>query len=236
LLDRKTPVQEAALRSVSEMAVAGAHGDAHRCGFVPAAAVAVRGERFVNPHRVAFRRVRLPASWPRPWFWPRRHAAQAAGIAAGELLKETQDAVDTGTVLAVRVMQARAAVLETQQANLTLEVQIDDATVEFNELLGLPLETEPILAPVEQPSPVAPLEDYLRNAKAFRCVRRVTSVVSVAREALRLAKDQFELGLSGRAAYEEANAAALAAEADLAAAEYQLEVAIADLDRLSGSR
>lgn len=151
--------------------------------------------------------------------------------------------MDTGTVLAVRVMQARAAVLETQQANLTLEVQIDDATVEFNELLGLPLETEPILAPVEQPSPVAPLEDYLRNAKAFRRVRRVTSVVSVAREALgarrealRLAKDQFELGLSGRAAYEEANAAALAAEADLAAAEYQLEVAIADLDRLSGSR
>jgi len=74
-------------------------------------------------------------------------------------------------------------------------------------------------------------------------VRRVAGIASLAREALgvrrealRIAKDQFELGLSGSAAYEEANAAAAAAEADLAAAEYQVQVAVADLDRLSGSR
>ena len=271
----------------------------------------------------------------------RRRAAQAATVAAEERLKEGRDAVDTGTALAVRAMQARAASLETAQANLTLLIQIDDATVEFDELLGLPLDTEPILAPVEQPPNAASRDDYLRGAtarnpellairqtvdkarhgvaaakaeripdvglfaqhiyqngvpflaanngvvgmrltynvfdwgkregavkereaqlaqaeeelrrvdhrvtidveKAFRRVQRVTGLAALAREALgvrrealRIAKDQFELGLSGRAAYEEANAAAAAAEADVAAAEYQVQVAVADLDRLSGSR
>jgi outer membrane protein TolC len=55
------------------------------------------------------------------------------------------------------------------------------------------------------------------------------------REALRITKDQFELGLCGRAAYEEANASASAAEADVAAAAYQTAAAEADLDRLAGS-
>ncbi len=79
--------------------------------------------------------------------------------------------------------------------------------------------------------------------KAYRRVQRVTSLTAVAREAsavrqeaLRIANDQFELGLSSRAAYEEANAAASAAEADLVAAEYQIAVAAAELNRLEGSR
>ena len=51
----------------------------------------------------------------------------------------------------------------------------------------------------------------------------------------RIAKDQFELGLCSRAAYEEANAAVSSADADLAATQYQIAAAVADLGRLTGS-
>jgi outer membrane protein TolC len=271
----------------------------------------------------------------------RQRAAQAAIVAMEERMKEGRDAADTGTSLEVHAMQARAAVLESKQASLTLDVQIDDVAVEFNELLGLPLDTELVLSPVEKTPAVPALEETLRKAtaqnsellaarqtvekaghavsaaraeripevglfvqhiyqngvpflasnngvlglrlnynlfdwgkrtgvvrereaqlaqaeeelhrverriqidveKAYRRVQRITNLASVAREvtnvrreALRIAKDQFELGLSGRASYEEAIAAASSADADLAAAEYQIDSAITDLDRLSGSQ
>ncbi len=79
--------------------------------------------------------------------------------------------------------------------------------------------------------------------KAYRRVQRIASLAAVAREAsgvrreaLRISKDQFELGLCGRAAYEEAVAAASSADADMTAAEYQIAAALTDLDRLSGSQ
>jgi len=77
--------------------------------------------------------------------------------------------------------------------------------------------------------------------KAYRRWQRVTGMAAVAREAsdarkeaLRIVKDQYELGLCGKAEYEEANAASLSMEADLAAAEFQIMSAITDLNRLAG--
>jgi multidrug efflux pump subunit AcrB/outer membrane protein TolC len=271
----------------------------------------------------------------------RQRAAQAATVAAEARMKEGRDAADTGTALEVRAMQARAALLESKQANLTLDIQIEDVTVEFNELLSLPLDTELVLSPAPANSAIPSLDESLgkaivrnaellaarqtvekarhavsaakadripelglftqhiyqngvpflasnnavvglrlncnlfdwgkksgvikeRNAqlaqaeeelsrierrihidvqKAHRRIRRVAGLASVAREALsvrrealRIAKDQFELGLCGQAAYEEANAAAAAAEADLAAGEYQIATAMAELDRVSGAQ
>ena len=68
--------------------------------------------------------------------------------------------------------------------------------------------------------------------KAYRRWQRVTGMAAVAREAssarkeaLRIIKDQYELGLCGKAEYEEAKAASLSMEADPAAA---------DLNRLAG--
>ena len=271
----------------------------------------------------------------------RQRAAKTAIVAAEERVKEGRDAADTGTALEVRAMQAKAALLESKQASLTLDIQIEDVIVEFNELMGLPLDTELILAPAEISSAVPSFEESLREAKerspellvarqtvekarhaaaaakaeripelglfaqhiyqngvpllaqnngvigfrlnynlfdwgkrngairereaqlaqaeeelhrverriqidvekAYRRVQRVTALVAVTREALgvrrealRIAKDQFELGLSGRAIYEEANAAASSAEADLTAVECQIAAAVTDLDRLSGSQ
>ena len=96
----------------------------------------------------------------------RQRAAQAAIVAMEERMKEGRDAADTGTSLEVRAMQARAAVLESKQASLTLDVQIDDVAVEFNELLGLPLDTELVLSPVEKTPAVPALEETLRKATA----------------------------------------------------------------------
>ncbi|MCC6858515.1 MAG: efflux RND transporter permease subunit [Bryobacterales bacterium] len=271
----------------------------------------------------------------------RGRAARAAVTAAEARLKEGQDAVETGTALAVRAMQARVSLLESRQASLTLEIQSGDAALEFNELLGLPLDTELEPAPVETAPQAGPLAAYLQQAnaanpelraarqtldkarhgvaaaraeripevglfaqhiyqngvpllasnngvaglrltyslfdwgrrsaavkereaqlaqaeqdlqrverrvaieveKAYRRLQRVQGVAALAREAhgvrleaLRIARDQHELGLSGQAACEEANAAAAAADAELRAAEYQVETAIADLDRLAGAR
>lgn len=271
----------------------------------------------------------------------RRHAAEAAVAAAEERYKEARDAVETGTALEVKQMQARTSLVEARQAALTLEVQTEDAVAEFNELLGLAQDTEPVLEAAGEVAALPPLEDLLRKAaahnpelaaaelnlerarrgvaaakadripeiglfaqhiyqngvpflasnngvaglrlnysvfdwgkkgavvrereallaqaeeerrrvsrrvaidveKAYRKVKRVSGLATLAREALavrrealRIAADQVELGLCGQAAYEEARAAAAAAEADLAAAEYQVHAALADLDRLAGSR
>lgn len=272
----------------------------------------------------------------------RERAADAAMAAAAQRLKEGQDAVDTGTVLPLRAMQARAASLEAKQSKLTVEIGIDDAAVELNELLGLPLDSELQLVRPETPAAVrASVEEYVQQAtagnpevmaaqqtlakarhglaaarneripdvsafaqhvyqngvpflarnngivglrlnwnvldwgkreggirerqaqvaqaeeelrrvrnrvaidveKSFRRAQRLDRLLEVAKEALevrresaRIAKDQVDLGLAPKGTYEEANAAATAAEVDLIAAEYNHQTAIADLERLSGRR
>jgi multidrug efflux pump subunit AcrB/outer membrane protein TolC len=270
----------------------------------------------------------------------RKRAADAATLAEEERLKEARDAVDAGTALKVRAMQANAALLESKQAGISLDFQIEDATVELKDLLGLTLDTKLILSPAEIAESIPTLEECIQQAtennpellaakqtvkkaqhavaaakadripevgffaqhiyqngvpflasnngvvglrlnfnlfdwgkrngairereaqleqaleelnrvehrikvdveKGSRRAQRVTSLASVAkealnvrREALRIASDQLELGLCGQAAYEEASAAASSAEADLAAVKYQIAVAVADLKRLSGS-
>jgi len=271
----------------------------------------------------------------------RQKAAQAAVAAAQARLEESRDAAETGTALAVQAMRAQSALLERRQAVMTLDMQVEDALLELNELIGLPLDTELVLAPAETRPAIPSLEDSLSEAasrspeleaarltvekarhafaaarsdripeiglfaqhiyqdgvpflasnngvvgfrlnydlfdwgkrkgaiqerasqlaqaeeemrrverriridveKAYRRVQRVAGVAEVAREAsnvtretLRIAKDQYELGLGSRALYEEANAAAAAADADLVAADCQIAAALADLDRLRGDR
>lgn len=270
----------------------------------------------------------------------RQRAARAAVAAAEERLKECRDAVEAGTLLEARLLQAKAALGEAKQMEYAVEVQLEDAVIEFDELLGLPLDTEPVLSPPEGRQ-ARPLEEYLAAAlqqspelraarltvekarhavgaakadripeiglfaqhiyqsgvpflaanngvagvrlnysvfdwgqktgvirereallgqaeeearrverrvridleKAYRRVQRVQGLAGAAREALearrealRIAKDQWELGLSGRAAYQEAEAAAAAAEAEAVAADYQVQTAIGELDRLAGAR
>jgi outer membrane protein TolC len=269
----------------------------------------------------------------------RKRASQASIVAAEERLKERKDETETGAILEVRAMQAKAALLESKQTGFTIDIQIDDFLAELCDLLGLSPDTKLALAPVGKIENVPALDEFVRKAteqnpelrsarqtvekarrgvaaakydmvpdlgfftqhiyqsgvpffapnngvfglrmnltlfdwgkksgvvkerqallaqaeeeskrierrmeidveKAYRRWQRVTGMAAVAREAtiarkeaLRIMKDQYELGLCAKAEYEEANAASLSMEADLATAEFQIMSAVADLNRLAG--
>jgi outer membrane protein TolC len=91
-------------------------------------------------------------------------AEQQAGY-AGENLRESEDEVRDGSALQVAVIQGRAGLLESQQAVLTAELQLSDLKTEFNDLLGLPLDTQLELDPVVPSSfDLRPREEYVQTA------------------------------------------------------------------------
>jgi multidrug efflux pump subunit AcrB/outer membrane protein TolC len=94
----------------------------------------------------------------------RKRASQAAIVAAEERLKERKDEAESGTALEVRAMQAQAALIESRQAALTIDIQIEDIRAELNDLLGLPLNTHLILAPAAIIDNVPPLEEFVQKA------------------------------------------------------------------------
>src|SRR6516225_4926061 len=71
-----------------------------------------------------------------------KKAAEKETAFASETLRENEHDVQGGSALEVSEIQSRASLLESQQAVLTAELQIQDYTTELNDLLGLPLDTE----------------------------------------------------------------------------------------------
>ena len=76
-----------------------------------------------------------------------KKAAEQETAFDGETLREHENDVQGGSALEVSAIQSRAALLESQQAVLTADLQIQDYTTELNDLLGLPLDTELELQP-----------------------------------------------------------------------------------------
>ena len=76
-----------------------------------------------------------------------KKAAEQETAFARETLQENEHSVQGGSALEVSEMQGRATLLESQQAVLTAELQIQDDTTELNDLLGLPLDTPLELQP-----------------------------------------------------------------------------------------
>ena len=76
-----------------------------------------------------------------------KKAAERETAFASETLRENEHDVQGGSVLEVSAIQSRAALLESQQAVLTADLQIRDYTTELNDLLGLPLDTQLELQP-----------------------------------------------------------------------------------------
>ena len=76
-----------------------------------------------------------------------KKAAEQETAFNGETLRENENDVQGGSALEVSAIQSRAALLESQQAVLTADLQIQDYTTELNDLLGLPLDTELELQP-----------------------------------------------------------------------------------------
>ena len=81
-----------------------------------------------------------------------KHAAELR-IEAGEaLLKEAQDAAESGVVLKIKVLEGEAQIAEARHQLGSIEDQIADLTNSFNDLVGLPLPTHTeLIEPVEQP-------------------------------------------------------------------------------------
>jgi outer membrane protein TolC len=79
----------------------------------------------------------------------RKQAAELR-IAAGEArLAEAQRGVEAGAVLELKVLDGKAQIAEARHALGTLDDAISDMKIEFNDLAGLPLDTEVELVPPE---------------------------------------------------------------------------------------
>jgi outer membrane protein TolC len=121
-----------------------------------------------------------------------KQAAEQQITYANENLRETEDEVRNSSALKVASIQSRAGLLESRQAVLTAELQVDDVTTELNDLLGLPLDTQLELDPavpasVEQ----RPREEYVQTAwsenpeiqAAEEAIRKAQAGVTAAKSA-----------------------------------------------------
>ena len=121
-----------------------------------------------------------------------KQAADQQSTYAGESLRESEDDVRNGSALKVASIQGRAGLLESRQAVLTAELQVDDLTTELNDLLGLPLDTQLELDPavpaiVEQ----RPRAEYVQTAwsenpeiqAAKEAIRKAQAGVAAAKSA-----------------------------------------------------
>jgi len=78
----------------------------------------------------------------------RRKQAAELRIAAGEArLAEAQNGVEAGSVLELKALEGKAQIAEARHALGSLEDAISDMRVEFNDLIGLPLDADLALAP-----------------------------------------------------------------------------------------
>jgi len=100
--------------------------------------------------------------------------------------------VRRGSALRVAAIAGRAGLLESQQSVLTAELQLSDLTTEFNDLLGLPLDTQLELEPAAPASfDQRPREEYVRTAwsenpeilAAEEAVRKARAGVTAAKSA-----------------------------------------------------
>lgn len=93
-------------------------------------------------------------------------AAHAAVAAAQEGLLESEEAVKAGKVLDVSATGYRVQLLQNQESLLAAENQISDLMLELNHLLGLPLDTELVLAEINDScsAPRTPPQDLIRAA------------------------------------------------------------------------
>jgi outer membrane protein TolC len=94
-----------------------------------------------------------------------KRAAEQQTLYSREHLRESEDDIRRGSALNVSAIQDRASVLESQQAELTAELQLSDLTTELNDLMGLPLNTKLDLDTAVLPNfDERPRDEYLGTA------------------------------------------------------------------------
>jgi outer membrane protein TolC len=131
--------------------------------------------------------------------------AATAEVAASELkVQESADAVAQGRALEVAALESRAALLEARQATLTQKLQIHDLALALDDLLGLPLSSQPQL---DEDTSAASLaipsrEECLRIAQDRSPeIRSAQQAVIKANAGLAAAKDAYIPDVTGLARY-----------------------------------
>jgi outer membrane protein TolC len=96
-----------------------------------------------------------------------KQAADQKTAYAQEHLRESEEDILKGASLKIEAIQSRAGLLESQQASLTADLQMQDLTTELNDLLGLSLDTRLELDPAVPASfNERPREEYVQAAWA----------------------------------------------------------------------
>ena len=94
-----------------------------------------------------------------------KRAADQDTTYAETRLRESEEDVQNGSALKIAAIDGRAGLLQSKQTALTAELQLSDLTTELNDVLGLPLDTQLELSPV-QPANLEehPRDEYLKIA------------------------------------------------------------------------
>ena len=108
-------------------------------------------------------------------------------------LRESEEDIQKGSALKISAINGRAALLQSEQDALAAELQLKDLTAEFNDLLGLPLDTPLELAPVGPAAlEIHPREEYVQSALADNPeIHAATEHVERAKAGVRSAKSRF---------------------------------------------
>ncbi|MCZ2077207.1 MAG: efflux RND transporter permease subunit [Bryobacterales bacterium] len=122
-----------------------------------------------------------------------KRAAQAQLEFAEARMRDSRAAVEAGNILEVALIGARAGLLENRHQLLAADDRIADLAVEFNDLLGLPLDTVVELVP-PSPADTSPSDhgEYTRIALAESPdVRAAEEAVEKARRGVTAAKADY---------------------------------------------
>jgi outer membrane protein TolC len=134
-----------------------------------------------------------------------KQKAAAEQVAAGEVkLQESLQDVERGNALDVAVLESRASALDAKQAALTQRLQIHDLTINLNDLMGLPLNTNLALdADVSAASMSVPSrEECIRIAQQHSPeIQAAKQGVEKAKAGLSAAKDAYIPDVTGLARY-----------------------------------
>ena len=134
----------------------------------------------------------------------RLKAATAEVTASESKVQESADAVAQGRALEVAALESRAALLEARQATLTQKLQIHDLALALDDLLGLPLSSQPQLDEGTSAAPLAisSREECLRIAQDRSPeIRSAQQAVIKAKAGLAAAKDAYIPDVTGLARY-----------------------------------
>jgi outer membrane protein TolC len=134
-----------------------------------------------------------------------KQKAAAEQVAAGQVkLEESLQDVERGNALDVAVLENRASALDARQAALTQRLQIHDLTINLNDLMGLPLNTNLVLdADVSAASMSVPSrEESIRIAQQHSPeIQAAKQSVEKAKAGLSAAKDAYIPDITGLARY-----------------------------------